>query len=199
MRAKDVVVDDGPFRGDGDRRAALDHEDGRLRRHQRDLTSPVSFDRGRTDHEVRPCRREMPQRHDRLSRLAEAHVVREDRAAPPSRNAPPDWCETDHRQAQELSERGVRVVAGHPKQVCERRSLRVERIAGMLKDIVRLAHKGKPPESRTRGIVDLSRLSLARITDTLEELHKMGGNTAPSSDDNVPSSRYFLSNNARRP
>ena len=46
-----------------------------------DLARPVALHRGRADDEIRTVRREMPQRHDRLSRLAEAHVVRQDRAA----------------------------------------------------------------------------------------------------------------------
>ena len=88
-----------------DRRAALDHDDGRVGRDQLDLARPVSLDRGRADDEIRPVRREMPQRHDRLSRLAEAHVVGQDRAAASRagmRRLRPD-AETAHRQARRPS------------------------------------------------------------------------------------------------
>ena len=67
----------------------------------------------------------MPQRHDRLPRLAEAHVVRQDRAAAPEqeRDALDLMGKQSIGQRARLPECGVGVVPGYPQQVCECRGL----------------------------------------------------------------------------
>ena len=55
---------------------------GGVRRDDGNLARPVLFDRRRTDDQPGSAWREVPQRDDRLARLAEAHVVGEDGAPP---------------------------------------------------------------------------------------------------------------------
>ena len=52
-------------------------------RDERNFARPVAFDGGGTHDQTASAGREVPQRDDRLARLAEAHVVGEDRAPPP--------------------------------------------------------------------------------------------------------------------
>ena len=127
--AEDVVVDDDPLGGRGDRRAALDHQDGGVRRDDADLTRPVALDGGRADDQPGPAGREVPQRDDRLARLAEAHVVGEDRAPPAEqeRDAFDLVREQAFGQRDGAPERRVGI-ARQLEQLRECRGLRVERV-----------------------------------------------------------------------
>ena len=132
MFRQDVVVHDGPFRtGDGRGAAAFDDADGGAGDGQLDLARPVALHRCRADHEIRPAGRGMAKRHDRLPRLAEPHVIRQDGAAA----AEQEGDAFDLVREEPVTERdglpvgAVRVVRRQAEQLRERCRLRVELFA----------------------------------------------------------------------
>ena len=129
MPTQDVVVDDDPLGGRGDRRGAVDDLDVGCRVRDGQLARPVALDRCRAHDQPASAGREMPQRHDRLARLAEAHVVGENRAPPAEqkRDAVDLVREEPFGERHRALERRL-VVAGQREQLCERRRLRVERV-----------------------------------------------------------------------
>ena len=82
-----------------------------------------------TDDQARAARREVPQRDDRLARLAEAHVVGEDGAAPAQQERDAfDLVRKEPIGERDRALEGRIRIAGQLEQLCERRSLRVERV-----------------------------------------------------------------------
>ena len=127
--SQDVVVDDDPFGGRRYRPRSFDDQDRGIRRDDGDLARPVSLDRSWTDNEAGSAWREVAQRDDRLSRLAEAHVVGEDGAPPAEQERDAfDLVREEPVGERDRAPEGRVGIAGQLEQLCERLGLRVERV-----------------------------------------------------------------------
>ena len=104
------------------------------RRGDGDLARPVSLDRGGADDQPGSAGREVPQRDDRLARLAEAHVVGEDRAPPAEqeRDAFDLMREEPVGERDRASKRRVRIARRRAPAVGERVGLSVNGSIGQL-------------------------------------------------------------------
>ena len=118
------------------------------------LARPVALDGCRTDDQTASAGREVPQRDDRLARLAQAHVVGEDRAPPAEqeRDAFDLVREEPVGERDRAPERRVRI-AGQLEQLCECRGLRVERVGHARGRILILARgQVRPPACKNQDL-----------------------------------------------
>ena len=116
MASEHVVVDDDPAHVARDtlRACAFDDVHGVVRGGQGDLARPIALDRRRADDEPLALGRGVAERGDRLPRLAETHVIREDGAPPAEEERHPlDLMrEQAFGQCRRLAECDLRVVGG---------------------------------------------------------------------------------------